>query len=95
MVAALSPADINYDETLSTLRCVPRGVDPPCPPPAGLGSSGSSRCLLAGPAHLDFLRLQMAGRAPGASRAPFHFPRLVASSGPGPCHLTRRAGLVG
>lgn len=22
MVAALSPADINYDETLSTLRCV-------------------------------------------------------------------------
>lgn len=26
MVAALSPADINYDETLSTLRCVPRGL---------------------------------------------------------------------
>lgn len=42
MVAALSPADINYDETLSTLRCVRgawtlpvphqpawAGVDPP------------------------------------------------------------------
>lgn len=26
MVAALSPADINYDETLSTLRYVLRGV---------------------------------------------------------------------
>lgn len=28
MVAALSPADINYDETLSTLRCVLEGGGP-------------------------------------------------------------------
>ena len=26
MIAAISPADINYDETLSTLRSVPLGV---------------------------------------------------------------------
>lgn len=31
MVAALSPADINYDETLSTLRCVPEGGGPGAP----------------------------------------------------------------
>lgn len=55
MVAALSPADINYDETLSTLRCV---LEPGGPPPAwlwdGVGASlpesgallwGRSSCL--------------------------------------------------
>lgn len=31
MVAALSPADINYDETLSTLRCVLEGGGPCAP----------------------------------------------------------------
>lgn len=31
MVAALSPADINYDETLSTLRCVLAGGGPCAP----------------------------------------------------------------
>ena len=40
MVAALSPADINYDETLSTLRCVPRGL--------GVGGSRPSRRLHGG-----------------------------------------------
>lgn len=40
MVAALSPADINYDETLSTLRCVLQGGGPRPPHP------GNWTCLL-------------------------------------------------
>jgi len=32
MIATLSPADINYDETLSTLRYAPPPVPPPPPP---------------------------------------------------------------
>lgn len=40
MVAALSPADINYDETLSTLRYVIGGGGP-CTSP-GLAGSGPS-----------------------------------------------------
>lgn len=46
MVAALSPADINYDETLSTLRCVPGEA----PPPAG--AAGSLQEPLWGTSHL-------------------------------------------
>lgn len=60
MVAALSPADINYDETLSTLRCVPRGL------------GWRERTLQAppvGPAPLGPSRLPVAGRAPRTSRA--------------------------
>lgn len=40
MVAALSPADINYDETLSTLRCVLKGGGP-CAPAWHGGRGGS------------------------------------------------------
>lgn len=76
MVAALSPADINYDETLSTLRCVPRGL--------GVGRSGPSRRLHRGPAPLGPSRLPVAVRAPRTSWASLCDPSLVGSSGPGP-----------
>lgn len=94
MVAALSPADINYDETLSTLRCV-RGAwtlpVPHQPAWAGVDPPGAS---LQG-------RLTWTSWAPDGwqgtwcFRVPFHFPPRVASSGPGPCRLTGRAGLAG
>lgn len=56
MVAALSPADINYDETLSTLRCVPRGL--------GWAGSGPSRHLHRGRLRWAPRRLPVAVRAP-------------------------------
>lgn len=64
MVAALSPADINYDETLSTLRCVPEGGGP-CPDPSsggvgvGVDPSSQVRTPLWGPSTCDSLRLQV------------------------------------
>lgn len=50
MVAALSPADINYDETLSTLRCVLGGggavpAGQATSPATPRGSSGHQGCL--------------------------------------------------
>lgn len=50
MVAALSPADINYDETLSTLRCVPEGGGPCAPTWLGWesGTPATERVTLGG-----------------------------------------------
>ena len=87
MVAALSPADINYDETLSTLRCVPRGLE--------VGRSGPSRSLHGGPAPLGPSRLPVAGRAPRTSRASSRVPPLVALSGPRPPKLGRESSALG
>lgn len=80
MVAALSPADINYDETLSTLRCVLDGGGPSAPP--GLGGSGPSLPESGTPARgdaswgdrliCDFWGLQWLSEVPGSSWALFH-----------------------
>lgn len=88
MVAALSPADINYDETLSTLRCVlERGGPRPRP---GSGMVWMPLCLSQehcfGGGHLVWgsLRLQVAVGGTWVCTGLFHSHRPWDSKRPGP-----------